>query len=143
MRRSMTSCESWATKMEKLLPFLFMSFCAVALLAGISFIWASLRTLLGAEHDLYVEQSTAVRGRMELIDEKDAVLRGLKDLEFERDVGKLSDEDFSRLDAEFRQRAKRIMRSLDDDLREHREKAHKLVQSELKASAAKQAEQSS
>jgi hypothetical protein len=122
--------------MEKLLPFLFMAASAVALLASISFLWSSLRTLLGGEHDLYLEQSVAVRRRMELLDEKDAVLKSLKDLEFERDVGKVSDEDFKRLDAEFRQRAKRILRTLDDDLREHRDKAHTLVQSELKSAAA-------
>lgn len=143
MRHSTKSYESWATEMEKLLPFLFMSFSAVALLAGISFLWASLRTLLGADHDIYVVQSTAVRGRMELLDEKDTVLKGLKDLEFERDVGKLSDEDYQRLDAEFRQRAKRIMRALDEDLSEHREKAHKLLQSELGKPATKKAEQGS
>lgn len=121
--------------METLLPFLFMAAAAVALLLSISFMWSSLRTLLGGEHELYVEQSGAVRRRMELLDEKDAVLKSLKDLEFERDVGKLSEEDFKRLDAEFRQRAKRILRTLDDDLREHRDKAHKLVESELKQAA--------
>lgn len=125
--------------MEPLLPFLFMAVSAVMLLACISFLWSSLRTLLGGEHELYVEQSGAVRKRMELLDEKDAVLKSLKDLEFERDVGKVSDEDFKRLDAEFRQRAKRIMRTLDDDLKEHREKARKLVESELKIAAAERA----
>jgi hypothetical protein len=116
--------------MEKLLPFLFMSLSALALLGTISFIWASLRTLLGGEHDLYLEQSVAVRTRMELLDEKEAVLKSLKDLEFEREVGKLSDEDFARLDLEFRKRAKHILRTLDDDLKEHREKAHELLAKE-------------
>jgi hypothetical protein len=118
--------------MEALLPFLFMAAAAVALLASISFLWSSLRTLLGGEHELYVVQSSAVRRRMELLEEKEEVLKSLKDLEFERDVGKVSDEDFKRLEAEFRQRAKRILRALDDDLKEHREKAHKLVASELR-----------
>jgi hypothetical protein len=118
--------------MEKLLPFLFMALSALALLAAISFIWASLRTLFGAEHDLYLEQSVAVRTRMDLLDEKEAVLKSLKDLEFEREVGKLSDEDFARLDLEFRKRAKGILRTLDDDLKEHRDKAHELLAKELK-----------
>jgi hypothetical protein len=121
--------------MEALLPFLFMAAAAVALLLCISFLWSSLRTLLGGEHELYVAQSGAVRRRMELIEEKEEVLKSLKDLEFERAVGKVSDEDFKRLEAEFRQRAKRILRTLDDDLREHRDKAHKLVESELKQAA--------
>ncbi len=121
--------------MEALLPFIFMALSAVALLSSISFVWASLRSLLGGERELYIEQSSAVRRRMELLDEKEAALKSLKDLEFEHQVGKLSDEDFARLDAEFRQRAKRIMRTLDEDLREHREKARKLVEAELKKPA--------
>ncbi|HEX6240494.1 MAG TPA: hypothetical protein VFZ61_06355 [Polyangiales bacterium] len=129
--------------METFLPFLFMGAAAVALLLSISFLWSSLRTLFGAEHELYVEQSGAVRRRMELLEEKDAVLKSLKDLEFERDVGKVSDEDFKRLDSEARQRAKRIMRALDDDLREHRDKAHKLVENELKQAAKSRAERAS
>lgn len=118
--------------MEKLLPFLFMALSALALLAAVSFIWASLRTLLGGEHDLYLEQSVAVRTRMELLDEKETVLKSLKDLEFEREVGKLSEDDFARLDAEFRKRAKRILRALDDDLKGHREKARELLDKERK-----------
>jgi hypothetical protein len=117
--------------MEAFLPFLFISLSALALLACISFLWGSLRVLFGGEHDTYIEQSKALRGRMELLDEKDAVLKSLRDLEFEREVGKLSDEDFTRLAGDFRARAKRIMRALDDDLREHREKAEKLVEAEL------------
>jgi hypothetical protein len=123
--------------MEALLPFLFMALSALALLAAISFMWASLRGLLGGEHDLYLEQSAAARSRMELVDEKEAVLRGLKDLEFEREVGKLSDEDFARLDVEFRKRAKRILRALDDDLKQHRDKAQELLAKELKKSEGK------
>jgi hypothetical protein len=121
--------------MEALLPFLFMAAAAVALLVSISFVWSSLRTLLGGEHELYVVQSGAVRRRMELLEEKEEVLKSLKDLEFERDVGKVSDEDFKRLEVEFRARAKRILRTLDDDLKEHREKAQKLVENELKQAA--------
>ncbi len=122
--------------MEPFLPFLFIALSALALLAAISFLWGSLRGLFGGEHELYVEQSAAVRSRMELLDEKEAVLKSLKDLEFEREVGKLSEEDFARLDAEFRRRAKRILRALEDDLKQHREQAHELLESERKKAAA-------
>lgn len=117
--------------MEKLLPFLFMSLSALALLACISFLWSSLRVLLGGEHELYLEQSKSLRHRMELLDEKDGLLKSLRDLEFEREVGKLSEEDFARLSADFRARAKRVLKALDEDLREHREKAQRLVDAEL------------
>jgi hypothetical protein len=121
--------------MEALLPFLFMSLSALALLACISFLWSSLRVLLGGEHDLYLVQSQTLRSRMELLDEKDSLVKSLRDLVFEREVGKLSDEDFARVSADFRARAKRVMRALDDDLREHREKARKLVEAELAKAA--------
>lgn len=118
--------------MERFLPFLFIALSALSLLACISFMWASLRSLFGGEHELYLEQSGEVRKRVELLTEKESVLKSLKDLEFEREVGKLSDEDFKRLDAEFRLKAKGILRALDEDLREHKAKAHALVQAELK-----------
>jgi hypothetical protein len=118
--------------MEAFLPFLFIALSALALFAAISFLWGSLRVLFGGDHELYLEQSSGLRRRMELLDEKAAVLKSLRDLEFEREVGKLSEEDFARLAADFRARAKRILRTLDEDLREHREKASKLVASELK-----------
>lgn len=118
--------------MESFLPFLFMSLSAVALLLSISFLWGSLRTLLGGEHELYVAETSAAQRHAELLTEKEEHLKSLKDLEFEREVGKLSDEDFKRLTSEIRNKAKKVMRDLDEELREHRQKAHKLVESELK-----------
>jgi hypothetical protein len=117
--------------MEQSLPAIFIALAAVTLLLAIAFLWSSLRALFGADTGALVGRTDAVRKRGELLDEKEAVLRSLKDLEFERDVGKLSDEDFARLDAEFRQRAKQIMRLLDDDLKAHREKAKALIASEV------------
>jgi hypothetical protein len=117
--------------MERLLPFLFIAGSALGLLACISFLWSSLRHLFGADHTLYLAESAATQKRAELLTEKEIVLRSLKDLEFEREVGKLSDEDFKRVDAEFRARAKQILRALDDDLKEHKQKARALLAQEL------------
>ena len=116
--------------MKAFLPILFIILASLALLAAICFLWASLRALLG-EGQRDVTQSAAMTRRADLLDEKDAVLRSLKDLEFERQVGKISDEDFKRVEAEFRARAKRILRDLDSDLKEHRQKAQALVHKEL------------
>lgn len=118
--------------MNGFLPIAFIVLSAAGLLFAISFVWASLRALLGGAHESHVSQSAAVRSRADLLNEKEAVLKSIKDLEFERDVGKLSDEDFKRLESEFRLRAKRILKQLDDDLREHREKAERLLARELK-----------
>jgi hypothetical protein len=104
---------------------------AGGLLFAISFVWAALRTLLGGAHEAHVSESPALRRRHELLDEKEAAIKGLKDLEFERDVGKLSDEDFKRLEGELRGRAKKIIKELDDDLREYKGKAQALLDREL------------
>jgi hypothetical protein len=118
--------------MNGFLPSAFIVLSAAALLFAISFVWATLRTLLGGGHESHVNQTAAARTRADLQDEKESVLKSLKDLEFERDVGKLSDDDFRRLEAEFRLKAKRIMKQLDEDLREHRERAEQLLSRELK-----------
>jgi hypothetical protein len=117
--------------MKAFLPSAFIVLSSGALLFAISFIWASLRTLLGGQVDTQVTESSAMRKRHELLDEKEAVLKSLKDLEFEREVGKLSDDDFKRLESEFRGRAKRILKQLDEELTQHRGKALALLESEL------------
>jgi len=113
--------------MTGILPAFFMWLAAIALLLAISFVWLSLRALLSGDGARWVEQSKAAQRRSEWLIEKEAVLRSLKDLEFERDVGKLSPEDYERSHAQFRARAKQIMRQLDDDLKEHREKARSMI----------------
>jgi hypothetical protein len=117
--------------MKAFLPSAFIVLSAGGLLFAVSFLWASIRTLLGGAHEAHVTESAALRRRHELLAEKEAALKGIKDLEFEREVGKLSDEDFKRLEAELRGRAKRVLRELDDDLREHRGKAQALLEREL------------
>jgi hypothetical protein len=44
------------------------------------------------------------------------VLRALKDLEYERSVGKISPEDYAELSAKYRSEAKRLIQSLDEAL---------------------------
>lgn len=117
--------------MKGFLPTAFIVLSSGALLFAVSFVWGSLRALFGGSSESFVSESSAMRKRHELLDEKDAVLKSLKDLEFERDVGKLSDDDYQRLSAELRVRAKRILRQLDDELRDHKQKAKQLLEGEL------------
>lgn len=117
--------------MKAFLPSAFIVLSAGGLLFAISFLWAAIRGVLGGEHEAHVSESPALRRRHELLDEKEAAIRGLKDLEFEREVGKLSDDDFKRLERELRGRAKHVLRQLDDDVREHKEKAQALLEREL------------
>ena len=46
--------------------------------------------------------------------EKVIVLRAIKELEFDRAMGKIADEDFTEISGRLRQRAMRLMRQLDD-----------------------------
>lgn len=117
--------------MKSFLPMAFMVLSGGALLFAVSFVWASLRALFGGSDEALIHESQAMRKRHELLDEKDAVLKSLKDLEFERDVGKLAEDDYKRLERELRGRAKHILKQLDDEVRDHRLKAKQLIEKEL------------
>ena len=117
--------------MQAFLPSAFIVLSASGLVFAVSFMWASLRSLFGGVTESQIGESPAMRTRHELLDEKEAVLKSIKDLEFEHDVGKLSEDDYHQLAAETRASAKQILKRLDDDVREHRAKAEKLLENEL------------
>ncbi len=50
----------------------------------------------------------------ELADEKSKLLVALKEIEFDHHTGKLSDEDFQKLDGEYRARALDVLRRIDE-----------------------------
>jgi hypothetical protein len=69
----------------------------------------------------------ALGDRAALEDEKNALLRAIKDIAFEREVGKLSQEEFERLDRSYRLRAKDVLMRLDADLEPYIERAERLL----------------
>src|SRR5262245_33286758 len=83
-----------------------------ALVAVIAVFWASVRTLVG-ETPLSGADAYALGAPRAEEEQKRAVLRALKDLEFERSVGKISEEDYQTLVAKYRAEAKRLLRLLD------------------------------
>ncbi|UQA61465.1 zinc ribbon domain-containing protein [Polyangium aurulentum] len=105
---------------------------AGALLGVIATFWASLRTLLG-ETPLSGADAYAIGAPPRAEEEqKRAVIRALKDLEFEHDVGKISDEDYQTLVTKYRAEAKRLLRLLDEDAAPRRERAEALVMRRLR-----------
>ncbi len=102
-----------------------------ALLAAIESLWSSLQALLG-EAPLSREDAYAYGAPSAEEEQKRAVLRALKDLEFERGVGKISDDDFAELTARYRAEAKRLLQVIDERGRPGREKVEKLVDQLLK-----------
>jgi ribosomal protein L40E len=108
-----------------MLPIVFLSAASLMLVLALFAFWQSVRALFGRGVD---EVAAAVGGdRAALLDEKNALLRALKDLEFERGVGKVSEADYTRLEASYRARAKAVLAGLDRDLGPWREKAEQLA----------------
>ena len=96
------------------------------LIVVIATLWRSIRVLVG-EAPLSLE-ATLWHGQSAQEDEKkQSVLRALKDLEYERSVGKLGDDDYKQLSARYRAEAKALLRAQDEALAPAREKAELLI----------------
>src|SRR5215475_9729452 len=86
---------------------------AAGALAGvIALLWASVQALTG-ESPITLEEAMTLGAPSAEEEQKRSVLRALKDLEFERSVGKISDDDYAELSARYRGEAKRLMQLVD------------------------------
>ncbi|HYP76708.1 MAG TPA: zinc ribbon domain-containing protein [Polyangiaceae bacterium] len=99
---------------------------AAALLLVIWLLWSSVQALTG-ESELTFEEAFSLGARSAEEEQKRAVLRALKDLEYERSVGKISDDDYHEYAARYRAEAKRLIQGLEENLAEGR----KQVEAEL------------
>jgi hypothetical protein len=107
-------------------PALFMALAAVMLLLALAALWASFRSAFAGGAGEGATR-TNLPERAALVDEKNALVRAIKDIEYEHQVGKLSKEDFSRLDRGYRARAREVLRKLDDDIAPFVTRAEKMV----------------
>jgi len=89
-----------------------LTLAAAALLLVIWLLWSSVQALAG-ESPLTFEEAFSLGARSAEEEQKRAVLRALKDLEYERSVGKISPEDYAELSTKYRTEAKRLIQSLD------------------------------
>jgi hypothetical protein len=96
--------------------------------------YAFLRTLLpfagGLQRRAWRAKVTETR-RSALEREKQFVLRSIKELEFDRALGKVAEEDFNALSRRLRSRAMRLMRDLDDAVHEPRVRIEREVAERL------------
>ena len=113
-------------------PAVVLVLACGALVAVIAVFWASLRTLVG-ETPLEGADAYALGAPRTEEEQKRAVLRALKDLEFERSVGKISEEDYAALVGRYRTEAKRLLRLLDAEAAPRRRRVEGLVAERLKA----------
>ncbi len=96
-------------------PLAILVLAAGSLALIVTLLWSSVQSLTGGA-TLGFEEALGMGAPSKVEEEKRAVLRALKDLEYERGVGKISPEDYAELSARYRAEAKRLMQSLDDTL---------------------------
>jgi len=107
-------------------PLAVLVFAGGLMLIAIASFWNSIRALFG-ETRLTGEDAYALGAPTAEEEQKRAVLRAIKDIQFEHGVGKISDEDYEYLLAKYRAEAKRLLRALDDKAQPQREKVERLV----------------
>lgn len=95
-------------------------------------LWNSLLNLTGDSH-LTLEEAVSLAAPTTEEEQKRAVLRTLKDLEYERSVGKISEQDYLELSRSYRARAKELIRAADEGIASGREQAERLLERRLRA----------
>jgi hypothetical protein len=102
-----------------------------ALLGAILLLWSSIGRLTG-ESPLTLEEAIGLAAPSPEEERKRSILRALKDLEFERSVGKISEEDFAELSQRYRAEAKSLLQSLEAELEGRRQSALEKLEKRLR-----------
>jgi ribosomal protein L40E len=103
-----------------------------AILGAVMLLWGSVRTLTGDAALTPALATAAIRERVtDAQERKRRVLRALKDLDHERDVGKIDADDYEKLSSQYRDDAKAILREIDVEIEPRREKAEEIVRKHL------------
>ncbi len=107
---------------------------AAGLLLGvIGLFWTSIRILSG-DAELSPELAaldTTAQGVDTLSSRKKMLLRALKDLENERAIGKMEDEDFEQIASTYRAELKGVLQRIDESLAPHRARAEEALRGHL------------
>ncbi|HEY8943917.1 MAG TPA: zinc ribbon domain-containing protein [Polyangiaceae bacterium] len=104
---------------------------AGAVLTGvIALFWSSVRNLSG-DTPLSIDEALSLGAPTAAEEQKRSVLRALKDLEFERSVGKISEQDYREFSARYRAEAKRLIAAVDESMGPVTELAEHLVTERL------------
>lgn len=114
----------------------FLVLAGSALAAVIALLWSSVQSLTG-ESPLTFEEALSMGAPSAEEEQKRAVLRALKDLEYERSVGKITAEDYKLYSARYRAEAKRLMQAVDESLSPARQQVEALLRERLAKPEAK------
>ena len=96
------------------------------LLYAIGSLWASVQSL-GDDAALSLDEALALAAPSAEEEKKRSVLRALKDLEYERNVGKIGEADYLELSTRYREEARRLLRELNDAELPARARVEKLL----------------
>ena len=108
----------------------FLVLAGGVLVLVITLLWVSVQSLTGGA-TLGFEEALGMGAPSKVEEEKRAVLRALKDLEYERGVGKISPEDYAELSAKYRAQAKKLMQTVDDALAPARVEVERVLERRL------------
>ena len=122
--------------MAQALPFILSALAGFALVLVLTALWQSLRVVLLGGAARAGSAAPAKTGgplnprteaREALLREKGTLLQAIRDVRFEHDLGKISDADLERLDAQYRVRARAVLGELDAQIDPYRAKARALL----------------
>jgi len=121
--------------MAQALPLILASLAGFALVLVLTSLWQSMRVVLQGGSDSAhapVEptggpQNPRALARAQLLREKSSMLQAIRDVRFEHDLGKVSDADLERLDAQYRVRARALLAELETQIAPYRPKARALL----------------
>lgn len=108
----------------------FLALAAGVLTLIIALLWSSVQSLTGGA-SIGFEEALGMGAPSRVEEQKRSVLRALKDLEFERGVGKISPEDYAELSAKYRAEAKRLIQSVDEALGPARSEVERAIEKRL------------
>lgn len=121
--------------MAEFLPWLFVTLAVIGMVGGMVSLWVSLSLALSSEATTGVSASLTSEARLALLTEKEALLQELRDIAFERDAGKLSEEDFVELNEKLRAQARHVLHELDVSAEGFRDEAEALIAQRLEEHA--------
>lgn len=122
------------------LPLAVLGLATAALVLVVALLWASVSSLAG-ETELSLDEALSYGAPSAEEEQKLAVLRALKDLEFERSVGKISEDDYREFSARYRAEAKRLIAQVDESLATTRRLAEDLASEQIRKSGVHDEEQ--
>lgn len=112
-------------------PF-FLGLAFSVLLLAIVVFWQSLLSLTG-DAPLTLDEALSLAAPSAEEERKVSILRTLKDLEYERSVGKISEDDYRELSQKYRSEARALLQVLDEKMTARREQIEQQVKARLAA----------